>query len=99
MKRKDNLTEKQVEWDEEKNRINQRDHRVSFEEAATIFGDPLEITIDDPDHSRFESRFISIGESSNGRLLVVAYTERGDTIRLISARKPTRRERKIYEED
>jgi len=61
-----------VEWDEDKNLANQGKHRISFEEAATIFVDPLEITIDDPDHSITERRFISIGQSFKGRLLVVS---------------------------
>lgn len=87
-----------VEWDEKKNLLNQRKHSVSFEEAATIFVDPLEITIDDPDHGFSEHRFISIGESFKRRLLVVSYTERGNKIRIINARKPTRRERRAYEE-
>jgi uncharacterized DUF497 family protein len=87
-----------VEWDESKNLINQRKHSVSFEEAATVFVDPLEVTIDDPDHARSAHRFISIGESFKPRLLVVSYTERGNRIRIINARKPTRRERRAYEE-
>lgn len=87
-----------VEWDESKNLLNQKKHRVSFEEAATLFVDSLELTLDDPDHSRSERRFISIGESFNRRLLVVSYTERGNRIRIINARKPTRRERRAYEE-
>jgi uncharacterized protein len=91
-------TECAVEWDESKNLLNQQKHRVSFEEAATVFADPLEIMIDDPDHSSAEHRFISIGESLKGRLLVVSYTERDDRIRIICARKPTRNERREYEE-
>ncbi len=87
-----------VEWDEAKNRLNQRKHNVSFEEAATIFIDPREITIDDPAHSISEYRFISIGQSLRGRLLVVSYTERAGRIRIITARKPTRRERRVYGE-
>ena len=87
-----------VEWDEGKNLLNQTKHRVSFEEAATAWSDPLERTIDDPDHAFAEHRFISIGESFMRRLLVVSYTERGDRIRIISARIPTRRERRAYEE-
>jgi uncharacterized protein len=87
-----------VEWDESKNLLNQKKHRVSFEEAATVFADPLEMMIDDPDHSSAEYRFISIGESLRRRLLVVSYTDRGDRIRIINARTPTRRERRAYEE-
>ena len=91
-------TECAVEWDESKNLLNQKKHSVSFEEAATVLADPLEIVIDDPDHSSAEHRFISIGESFKGRLLVVSYTERGDVIRIINARTPTSRERRVYEE-
>jgi uncharacterized DUF497 family protein len=87
-----------VEWDESKNLLNQKKHRVSFEEAATVFADPLEIMIDDPDHSSAEHRFISIGESFSRRVLVVSYAERGDKIRIISARRPTTRERRSHEE-
>ena len=83
--------------DRRKNLINQKKHDISFEEAATIFTDPLELMIDDPEHSDNEHRFISIGESFRRRLLVVSYAERGDTIRIISARKPTTRERRTYE--
>jgi uncharacterized protein len=87
-----------VEWDESKNLLNQKKHHVSFEEAATVFTDPLEIMIGDPDHAVVEPRFISIGESLRRRLLVVSYTERGDRIRIINARTPTRRERRAYQE-
>jgi len=87
-----------VEWDESKNLLNQKKHRVSFEEAATVFADPLEIMIYDPDHSSAEQRFISIGESFRRRLVVVSYTERAKKIRIINARKPTRSERRAYEE-
>lgn len=88
----------EVEWDENKNRLNQRKHNVSFEEGATVFLDPLEITIDDPAHAVSEYRFISIGQSFSGRLLVVSYTELDSRIRIITARKPTRRECHAYEE-
>jgi uncharacterized DUF497 family protein len=91
-------TTSHVEWDESKNRLNQRKHDVSFEEAATVFLDPLEITIDDPAHAISEYRFVSIGQSLSGRLLVVSYTERANNIRIINARKPTRPERRSYEE-
>ena len=87
-----------IEWDEEKARQNSRKHRVSFEEAATVFSDPLSLTIDDPLHSGREVRFATVGQSNRGRLLVVAHTERGDTIRIISARIATRSERNSYEE-
>jgi len=87
-----------VEWDEKKNTLNKKNHNVSFEEAATVFADPLELTIPDPDHSVAEHRYLSIGHSSGNRLLVVSFTERGMRIRLISARKPTKSERETYEE-
>ena len=88
----------EVVWDEPKNHLNRRRHKVSFDEAATIFMDPLEFTIDDPDHEISERRFVSIGQSFRGRLLVVSYTERSGRIRIITARKPTRRERRAYRE-
>jgi uncharacterized DUF497 family protein len=91
-------TEFAVEWDESKNLLNQRKHRVSFDEAATVFADPLEIMIDDPDHSSAEHRFVSIGESFKRRLLVVSYAGRGERIRIINARTPTKCERRAYEE-
>jgi len=87
------------EWDPAKARRNRRKHRVSFEEAATVFGDPLAITYPDPDHSTSEQRFITVGLSSAGRVLLVAHAERGDNIRIISARKTTQRERAHYEEN
>jgi len=86
------------EWDKKKVASNFRKHGVSFEEAATVFGDRLSLTIPDPDHSRGEERFIVIGLSALGRLLVVAHTERSDTIRIISARLATRGEKVSYEE-
>jgi hypothetical protein len=73
-------------------------HGVSFDEAATAFGDPLSRTIPDPEHSEAEERFILLGLSSRGRLLVVAHTERGDRIRVISARLASKREKRQYEE-
>ncbi len=87
----------EFEWDEGKNSANFHKHGVWFEEAATIFGDPLSDTFDDPDHSARESRFLTFGTSSRGRLLIVSHTDRGDRIRLISAREMTARERRIYE--
>jgi uncharacterized protein len=86
------------EWDPAKAKRNRRRHRVSFEEAATVFGDPLAVTYHDPDHSVSELRFITIGMSSAGRILMVAHTDRNENIRIISARKATERERKHYEE-
>jgi uncharacterized DUF497 family protein len=87
-------------WDPAKARANLKKHGVSFEEAATVFGDPLSLTLVDPEHSsREESRFILLGQAASGRLLVVAHTETGDDIRLISARLATPRERRSYEEE
>jgi uncharacterized DUF497 family protein len=85
------------EWDRAKADANRRKHRVSFDEAATIFFDPLSATIPDPDHSAGERRFLTIGSSSKGRLLVVAHTERGDVLRIISARPASAAERKRHE--
>jgi len=87
------------EWDRHKAEANLRKQGVSFEEAQTVFTDPLSITLPDPDHSEDEERFIDIGMSDNRRVLVVVYTERGQRIRLISARKATPMERKQYEEE
>jgi len=85
------------EWDGAKARQNLKKHRVSFEEASTIFGDPLSATIDDPLHSGEENRFVTGGQSVRQRLLVVVHTDRGDRIRIVSARVATRNERKTYE--
>ncbi len=87
-------------WSPRKAAINRRKHGVSFEEAATAFGDPLSITIPDPDHSEGEERFILIGVSAHRRSLVVVHVERAeDEYQLISARLATRRERILYEEE
>ena len=86
-------------WDREKAAANLRKHGVDFEEAASAFDDPLSITIPDPDHSPAEERFLLVGESRAGQLLVVAHTEHGNEIRLINARPATRRERQAYEEE
>lgn len=85
------------EWDEGKAEQNTEKHRVTFPEARTVFGDPLAITFRDPAHSVGERRFLTFGFSEAGRLLVVAHTERSDRVRIISARRVTKRERKIYE--
>ena len=85
------------EWDGEKAKRNLKKHMVSFDEAVTVFYDPLSATFDDPDHSEKEQRLITIGFSSQSRLLVVAHTERGETIRIISARFATAHERKRHE--
>lgn len=86
------------EWDENKAAGNLAKHGISFEEAATVFGDPLSDTFDDPDHSAEERRFIIIGTSERGRMLVVSHTDDGEVVRIISAREPTRGEREFYEE-
>ena len=86
------------EWDPEKAASNLEKHEVSFEEAATVFDDPLYIDFYDPDHSIEEHRYLIMGQSTAGRLLIVSYTERDDVIRLISAREMTAPEKKAYEE-
>ena len=86
------------EWDRSKSAADLEKHGVSFEEAATAFGDPLSITILDPDSSDDEDRFILIGQAFSGRLLVVVHTDRDESTRLISARPATRRERTTYEQ-
>lgn len=87
-----------LEWDENKSKRNVRKHGVTFGEAKTVFNDPFAITIEDPDHSANEDRYLDIGLSLKGEVLVVWYTERNDSIRLIGCRKATRFERKAYEE-
>jgi len=87
----------QFTWDPAKVEENFLAHGVAFQEATTVFGDPLAGTIPDPDHSVGEERLISIGQSSAGQLLVVCHVEEGDTIRIISARRATSHERKDYE--
>ena len=86
------------EWDGAKAAANLKKHGVSFEEATSVFGDPLALNIPDPSHSEDEERFLLLGLSDQQRLLVVAYAERRDRTRLISARQATRRERHDYEE-
>jgi len=88
----------EFEWDRRKARENFRRHEVTFQEAASVFKDTLAVTYRDPDHSLEEDRYITIGMSSAGRLLLVPHVERGDRIRIISARRTTRLERKHYEE-
>lgn len=87
-----------IEWDPQKARWNLRKHRVSFQEAATALRDAMSVTGADPDHSLGEFRCITFGVSELGRLLVVSHTERGETIRIISARVASKGERRIYEE-
>jgi uncharacterized DUF497 family protein len=86
------------DWDLQKADGNLKKHGVSFQEAASGFGDPLSITYYDPDHSAKEHRFITAGTSRSGKFLMVAHTDRGDNVRIISARKMTRQERRHYEE-
>jgi hypothetical protein len=86
------------EWDSGKAAANLKKHGVSFEEAATAFRDPLSATGRDPDHSFGEDRFVTFGISNRGRLLVVSHTERGNVLRIISARQATKGEPEIYEE-
>lgn len=85
------------EWDQTKAKKNSQIHGISFDEASTCFKDPLSLTIFDPIHSIEEDRFILIGNSVMNRLLVIVFTERGDNIRIISARKATKIERTEYE--
>jgi uncharacterized DUF497 family protein len=87
----------EFEWDKDKEKRNIKKHGISFDETVTVFYDPLSATFNDPDHSIGELRFITIGFSSQGSLLVVSYTERGKRIRIISARPATIRERKRHE--
>jgi uncharacterized DUF497 family protein len=90
----------EFEWDQGKAHRNREKHGISFIEASTIFGDPLELTISDPDHSEGEYRFVSIGRSRLGNIVVVSYTERAQNrIRLISARRATKREQAYYEQN
>ena len=86
------------EWDPGKAAANHRKHGVSFDEAATAFADPFGIVVDDPPHSAGETRVVLLDHSESSRVLAVMFTERGDRIRLISARKATRREHRHYEE-
>ena len=88
----------QFEWDSKKAQSNKRKHGITFEEASTIFGDPLSITIPDPAHSIGKDRFITLGISINDKLIVIVHTDRDDIIRIISARKATRNERMQYEQ-
>jgi uncharacterized DUF497 family protein len=87
------------DWDKNKAVSNLAKHKVSFEEAATVFGNPLSDTFDNPDHSAEERRFLIIGHSEKGRLLFVSHTDDGETVRIISARELTRTEREAYEQE
>ncbi len=85
-------------WDPKKGAANLRKHGVDFREAATVLNDPLSATFPDPDHSSYEPRFLTMGISGRKRVLVVAHTEEGETVRIISARRATGYERRFYEE-
>jgi uncharacterized DUF497 family protein len=87
----------QFEWDPEKAVTNETNHGVSFEEATSVFGNPLATTAPDPDHSEGEERFLTTGLSSRQRVLIVWHTDRGEIIRIIGAREATPHERRIYE--
>ena len=87
----------EFEWNPNKAAINHAKHNVSFREASTAFGDPLSLTFPDPDYSDDESRYITIGESTRRRLLIISHADRTQRIRIISAREVTRQERRIYE--
>jgi uncharacterized protein len=87
------------EWDNNKAKTNLEKHHVAFSEAATVFRDRFSITIYDPDHSDQEDRYITIGTSVEGRLLIIAHTDRDDRTRIISARELTRKERNTYEKE
>jgi hypothetical protein len=95
---RNNEMELAFEWDVNKAKTNWTRHRVSFEEGATVFHDPFVATMPDPIHSDEEQRFIAIGLSAQGQLLVIVFQERGDKTRIISCRRATLRERRIYEE-
>ena len=87
-----------VSWDPRTASVNRQKHGVEFSEAASVFRDPLSMTFPDPDHSHGEHRYVTIGQSSRGRVLVVAHTDRDEEVRLISARRATPRERRFHEE-
>ncbi len=88
-----------IEWDPRKAQTNLEKHGVSFEEAATALSDPMAATGADPDRSASEERYVTFGVSGKGRLIVVSHTEKDETIRIISARKASKGERKLYEEE
>jgi uncharacterized DUF497 family protein len=88
-----------LEWDLAKAASNLAKHGVDFHEAGTVLDDPLSVTFPDPDHSLDEQRFLTIGASLSGRILVVAHTDRGEAVRLISGRRATPTERRFYEQD
>lgn len=87
------------EWDPRKDEGNHRKHGVGFREASTVFGDPLALTFVDLEHSNSEQRYLTIGAASDGRVLLVVHADRGEAIRIISARPATPRERRFYEKE
>jgi uncharacterized DUF497 family protein len=87
------------EWNRKKAKYNHRKHGVSFEEASTVFDDVLAAFYEDPDHSVHEKRFLMMGTSVRGRLLYIAFADRNERMRIISARMPTKEEKKLYEEE
>jgi hypothetical protein len=93
------LFKPEITWDPRKALTNLRKHKVSFDEASTVFEDPLSVTKPDPDHSLAERRFLTLGLSFSQQLVLVAHTEDSDEIRIISARLPTRSEQDAYEND
>ena len=88
----------EFEWDADKAARNLTKHGVSFDDAATVFGNALAMTYFDPDHSEDEDRFLTFGQTQSGKMVVVSHTDRGDSIRIISARSMTRKETRQYEE-
>lgn len=88
----------EFEWNPDKAKLNLEKHGISFQEATTVFNDPLSVTFPDPDHSIGENRYVIIGVSQFGQLLVVSHTDRGEKVRIISARKATQQEKRFYEE-
>lgn len=93
------MIQRRIVWDKAKNRTNRTKHGLDFVEAAGIFRDPLAVTVDDPDHSWNEQRFVTIGKTMSGKLVIAFYTENDHEIRIISARRPTAGERLSYEGD
>ena len=89
----------EFEWNLDKATRNLQKHGITFQEAATVFGDALSLTFPDPDHSVGENRYVTIGMSRSAQLLVISHTDRGDRIRIISARQATRQEQRVCEED
>ncbi|HMF57876.1 MAG TPA: BrnT family toxin [Pyrinomonadaceae bacterium] len=89
----------EFEWDPKKAKSNLRKHKISFDEAATVFNDLLSLTFADEAHSKAERRYVTLGMSHRARILVAAHTMRGEKVRIISARKAKSRERKWYEEE